>query len=64
MLMSTTTTFAYVSWFDELVYDSQAKLHYIFSDSLCESALPLTAISSPLATALDEQEPNKVWILN
>ena len=58
------TDFAYVSWFDGPYLDKSCDLHYVYSTSCKETVVLLSSLSTPYVTALDEQEPCKLWILN
>lgn len=62
--LSTTTTFAYVSFFDGPFKDCDSTLSYVLTNTQTQYVIPVTSLSKPLVSALDEEEPSKLWILN
>ena len=58
------TEFAYVSWFDGPYLDNSCNLHYVYCTSCKETVVLLSSLSLPYVTAFDEQEPEKLWLLN
>jgi len=58
------STFAFVVWFDGPYLDKGVLLHYVFCTSKCESIINVSKLSTPYVTAFDEQDSNKLWILN
>ena len=62
--LSSTRIFAYVSWFGEPFFDTQSNLHYVFCNKQTQSIVLFPSLSSPYATAHDDQEPEKLWILD
>ena len=63
-LTSVSRTFAYMSWFEGPYLDKQCKLNYVLCNVQTQSVVLLSSLSNPYVTALDEQEPEKLWILN
>lgn len=59
-----TTTFAYVSWFDGPYQDRLSNLVYILGSAQTQSVVPVTSLSKPLVVSFDDEEADKVWILN
>ena len=55
-----TTTFAYVSWFDGPYTDPETN----FANAQTQSVLPVKLLSKPLVMAYDDEEIDKLWILN
>ena len=62
--LSYTTTFAYVSWFDRHVEDAHTHLRYVLTATQTQSIVPINVLSKPLVVAFDEEELEKLWILN
>lgn len=62
--LSSTTTFAYVSWFDRHVEDVRTHLRYVLTATQTQSIVPINVLSKPLVVAFDEEEVEKLWILN
>lgn len=56
---------AYVRWFDKPKKDQETELFFIFlNSSSSENPVKLVAnLSRPLVTAIDLDDPNKLWIL-
>jgi hypothetical protein len=61
---SCTTTFVYISWFQDLFCDGDSNLSYVYTGTHTLSIVPVSTLSHPLVTAFDEEEPEKLWILN
>ena len=59
-----TATFAYMSWFDGPYRDQQSDLVYVFGNAQTQSVVPVTSLSKPLVVAYDDEEIDKIWILN
>ena len=62
--LSTTNAFAYVSWFDGPYTDSESNLVFVLTSSQTQSITPIGSLSNPLVVANDDEEPDKLWILN
>ena len=62
--LSETTSFAYVSWFDNVHEDCESKLIYVLSSAQTQTVVPIKALSKPLVVACDDEESEKLWILN
>ena len=62
--LSVVTTFAYVSWFTDIHKDPDSKLLYALTSAQSQSVVPIKALSSPLVVAYDDEETEKLWILN
>lgn len=62
--LSTTTTFAYISWLDGPYLDTDSNLHFTLVGPQGQSLLPVSKLSKPLVTAEDDEEVGKLWILN
>ena len=62
--LSKTTTFAYVSWFEDVFEGVEANLTYVITSSQTQSTVPVNMLSKPLVVAFDGVEQNKLWILN
>ena len=62
--LSTTTAFAYVSWFDGPYTDTESNLVFVLTSSQTQSITPISSLSKPLVVAYDDEEPDKVWILS
>lgn len=61
----TKTTFAIVSVLEGPFTDSDSKLIYVFTNTVSQSVVPVKRLlSKPFVTALDDEEPEKLWILN
>ena len=52
--LSTTTTFAYISWLDGPYLDTDSNLHFTLVSPQGQSLLPVSKLSKPLVTAEDE----------
>lgn len=59
-----TATFAYVSWFDGPYKDPETNLVYVFASEQTQSVMPAKSLSKPLVVAYDDEEIDKIWILN
>lgn len=59
-----TSTFAYISWFDGPYRDAETNLLYAFASSLTQSVMPVKLLSKPLVIAYDDEEIDKIWFLN
>ena len=62
--ISTTTTFAFVSWFDGPYVDTDSKLNFVLTSAQTQSVVPVVALSKPLVVAYGDEELDKLWILN
>lgn len=62
--LSTATVFAYVSWFEDPVVDTGTNLRYVFITSQTQSIIPISSLWKTLVVAFDEEEQDKLWILN
>ena len=62
--LSKTTTFAEVSWFDDVYTDPDSGLIYILTSAQIQSVHSSTTLSRPLVVAHDDEEIDKMWILN
>lgn len=62
--LSTTTTFAYISWFDGPYLDTGSKLNFVLTSAQTQSVVPVSTLSKPLVIAMDDEELDKLWILN
>lgn len=54
--LSVVTTFAYVSWFDDLHEDPDSNLMYALASAQSQSTVPINALSSPLVVAFDDEK--------
>ena len=54
----------YVSWFEDTFQDKETNLMYVITNSQEQSLILATLISRPLVVANDEEELDKLWILN
>jgi len=59
-----TTTFAYVSWFDGPYRDTETNLVFVLTSAQTQSVTPIMSLSKPLVVAYDDEELDKIWILN
>lgn len=59
-----TTTFAYVSWFDGPYRDTETNLVFVLASAQTQSVTPIMSLSKPLVVAYDDEELDKIWILN
>lgn len=62
--LSVTTTFAHVHWFDGPYVDVESKLSYVMGPAQVNSIVPVTSLSKPLIIGNDDDESDKLWILN
>ena len=62
--ISTTTTFAYVAWFESPIKGRDTKLSNGFTNVQHQSIVPVSLLSSLVVVAFDDQEPEKLWILS
>lgn len=62
--LSTTTTFAYMSWFDGPYLDTDSNLNFVLASEQTQSVTPVSSLSKPLVIAYDDEESNKLWILS
>lgn len=62
--LSTSTTFVYVSWFEGPMIDRETNLKYVLMNTQTQSIIPVNLLSKPLVVAFDEEELDKLWILN
>lgn len=64
---NTTSTLAYVHWFDGYTIDTDSGLRFVNVDSSCKDVSPIVSVnhlSQPLIHAVDPQNSNKIWIIN
>ena len=64
---NTTSSLAYVHWFDGYSVDSDSGLRIVNVHSLSKVISPIVSVhqlSNPLIYAVDHQHNNKVWIIN
>ena len=59
--LSTTTTFAYVSWLDGPYLDSDSKLNYVITSVQNQSIVQVSSLSRPLVIAYDDEEIDKQY---
>jgi len=59
-----TTTFAYVSWFDGPYRDTETNLVFVLASAQTQSVTPIMSLSKPLVVAYDDEELDKIWIPN
>lgn len=64
VFLSSPTVFLYIAWFDDPVVDTETNLNYVLIASQNQSIIPINAMLKPLVVAFDEEEPEKLWILN
>ena len=58
------TTFAEVSWFDGIHTDTESNLIYVLANAQTQSIVPIKALSKPLVVGCDDENVDKLWILN
>ena len=63
-LSATSSVLVFVSWFENAVKDRDTNLTYVLMSSQTQSIVPIIALSKPLIVAFDEEEYEKLWILN
>lgn len=61
---STFVEFACVHIFSRQTEDRESGLWWVSTNQFTENSVPLSHISKPLVTAKDDEDVNKLWILN
>ena len=64
IFLDKSATFAYVSWFQDIYKDAESGLTYVLDTVQTQSVVPIEVLSRPLVVASDDEETEKLWILN
>lgn len=57
-------TYAYVNWFDKASREHESQLLFVHLDSSSNPVVSANELHGPIVTAVDLDEPNKLWVLN
>ena len=63
-LVSQDTVFARICWFDGPYVDGDSRLCYVFTTTEYMSVVPIKEYTRPHVVAMDDEEPEKLWILD